>query len=300
MAGGLDVPDLDLPVKGPKAAPAPARAAATSGADRAARSADAPSAAKVAVAAKVLPPMRPPAPSNNSFHSIDQEDGDLGGENLELDLGTEAAKKAAVAASAAAAAAAAPKPPPPLTEAQTSEREARALANYGEPPASLLKTPMYAYRVLRRRKQLKKLAEGKRKEAERADAAAEDALMAFAEIVRPTAERFGGSYDLAFEAVRAAERVLGERDAVLAAETDAHNQKKADIDARLTDQEAQLTQIQIEERQISGELAEAEALLRRAETRAKHADLEMKSAMAQAQGEADAANPPNSGKGPTP
>jgi hypothetical protein len=269
LTGALDVPDLDLPVRGPKA---PAGASS-----------------------KAIPGAR----------TLDDDDSGVEGGPLELDMATAPAAAAAakVAAATAAAAAAASPTAQALTkggktsEEENSLREARALAAYGDPPEMWFKTPLYAYRVLRRRSELKKIATAKQKEAERADAAAEDALVAFAEIVRPTAERYGGSYEAAFEAVRQTERVLGERDAILAAETDAHNQRKAEIDAKLTGQEAQLTQIQIEERQVAGELAEAEALLKRAEARARNTEIEMRNAMAQAQqGEGDA-SPPSKGSG---
>ena len=96
--------------------------------------------------------------------------------------------------------------------------------------------------------------------------------------------------------MRATERVFGERDAVLAAETDAHKQRKAELEAKLTELEAQLTQIQIEERQIGGELSEAETLLKRAEARAKRVEIEMRAAVAQAGGEPAGA----AAKGPGP
>jgi hypothetical protein len=173
--------------------------------------------------------------------------------------------------------------------------EARALADYGDPPAEWWKAPLYAYRVLRRRPELKKVADQKMREAERTRGAADDALLAFGEVVRSKAEKLG-AYEGAFDAVRATEAVLGQRDAVLAQETDTHRQKQAELDAQLSELEAQLTQIQIEERQVAGELAEGETLLKRAEARAKRIEIEMRSAIAQAQAEAS----PNVAKEPLP
>ena len=72
---------------------------------------------------------------------------------------------------------------------------------------------------------------------------------------------------------------FGQRDAVLAAETDAHKQRQAELQAKLTELDAQLSQIQIEERQVTGELAEADTLLKRAEAHAgKRLELEMRAA----------------------
>jgi hypothetical protein len=165
--------------------------------------------------------------------------------------------------------------------------EARALSDYGDPPAEWWKTPLYAYRVLRRRPELKKRAALKKREADRAEGAAEDALLAYAELVRPEAQKLA-AYGAAFGEVRKAETVVRERDAVLAAEADAHKARQAEHDAKIAELEAQLSQIQIEERQIAGEFGEADMLAKRAEARAKRAEIEMRNAIEQAGGEAPA------------
>jgi hypothetical protein len=246
--------------------------------------------------------------ANNAFadpgaRTFDAEDDDLAGGSLDLDLskgppliadGRPEAKPPPPAAEAPAPSPAAggPNAAPNQTErgarivrVEVDPYEARALADYGEAPSAWWKTPQYAYRVLRRRPELKKLAGLKKREAERAEGAAEDALLSFAEIVRADAEKLG-AYAGALQAVRATEQVLGQRDAVLASETDAHKHRQAEHDAKLAELEAQLSQIQIEERQIAGELAEADTLLKRAEARAKRVEIEMRNAITQAQTEA--------------
>jgi hypothetical protein len=310
-----NVPDLDLPAAKPRASnpgaqgnrtsvarisaagPASAGKMAAAGPAAAAKAGTAGGAPSASMRAAQPGPMRPRMESRSEAERSNNAFNDPGARTFEKDDDEESVRIELAPAQVAPP----PKPAPapivkePTGEEEISPREARALADYGEAPDSPLKTPLYAYRVLRRRKELMKIAAQKKREADRAEAAAEDAMVVFAELVRPTAERYGGSYDLAFEQVRATERVLGERDAVLAQETDAHNQRKAQIDARLSEEEAELTKIQMEERQIAGELAEAEKLLRRAEARAKSAEMEIQSVNADAQGAAPPPPPPTKG-----
>jgi hypothetical protein len=248
--------------------------------------------------------------ADHGNHSFEDDDDPLGGgPSLDLDLGNgpplvtpvagaapaapagprNSATRVPVAGAAAPAKRAAEAKPGDVSRADgkaapangVDPYEARALADYGDPPAQWWKTPLYAFRVLRRRPELKKLAEAKKREAERAEGAAEDALLVFAEQIRPTAEKLG-AYARAFQDVRDAEQVQRERDAVLAQETDAHRQKQAEVDARISELEAQLTQIQMEERTIAGELNEAETLLKRADARVKRVEIEIRNALQQA------------------
>jgi hypothetical protein len=172
-------------------------------------------------------------------------------------------------------------------EATIDPFEARALSDYGEPPEQWWKTPLYAYRVLRRRPELRKRAAAKKREGDRAQGAAEDALLAYAELVRPVAQKLA-AYGAAFAEVRQTEAVVRERDAVLAAEADAHKARQAEHDAKIAEMDAQLSQIQVEERQIAGEYGEADTLAKRAEARAKRAEIETRNAIAQAGGDAPA------------
>ncbi len=320
ISGGVAglVPDLDLPAR-PSKATAAAKAVA-------------PTAAAPAPRASVA------EEANNAFADPGartfEDDGDLSGGSLDLDLGSgppliapaPAAQSApadpgapsragsvttsggpggpggtpsastASAASAASATALARTSGPPggRVRVEIDPVEARALADYGDAPDAGWRAPIYAYRVLRRRPDLKKAADLKRREAERAQGAADDALLQFAEVVRGDAERLG-AYSDALQAVRATEDVLGRRDAVLAAETDAHKQRQAELNAKLAELEVQLGQIQAEERGVAGELAEADTLLKRAEARAKRVEIEMRNAIAQAEGTGQAGQ---AGEGP--
>ena len=191
------------------------------------------------------------------------------------------------AAAPAAPAPAAPQPLAPPAKAAVDPALAHALSDYGEAPKEIWRTPLYAYRVLRRRPVLKKLVLQKKREADRATGAEEDALVAFAESIRTKAETLP-LYGRVLDEVRGTERVLGERDAVLAAETDAHRHKQAEADARIAALEGEMSQIQMEERAIAGELNEAETLLKRADARVKRAEIEIRNALAQAGGEPSA------------
>jgi len=155
--------------------------------------------------------------------------------------------------------------------------DARLLADYGKAPGHWLLSPLYAWRVLRRQRELKKGLAGRRDEAKRAANEVEDALVAFAERTRPVAEKHS-EFARGIEELRGAEDVLRSRDRVLASEQDAQSARLAAVDARLAKLEAELAQAQAEERAIAGELASAQAGLARGESKLKRAESELRSA----------------------
>ena len=155
--------------------------------------------------------------------------------------------------------------------------DARLLADYGDAPGHWLLTPLYAWRVLRRQRELKKGLAGRREEAKRAAIEVEDALVAFAEHTRPTAEK-QSEFARGIEELRGAEDVLRSRDRVLASEQDAQTARLAAVDARLAKLEAELAHAQAEERTIAGELASAQAGLARGESKLRRAESELRSA----------------------
>jgi hypothetical protein len=155
--------------------------------------------------------------------------------------------------------------------------DARLLADYGDPPGHWLLSPLYAWRVLRRRHELRKGLAGRREEAKRAASEVDDALVAFAERSRPVAEKHG-EFARSIEELRGAEDVLRSRDRVLASEQDAQTARLAAVDARLAKLEAELAQAQAEERKIAGELASAQAALARGESKLRRAESELRTA----------------------
>ena len=155
--------------------------------------------------------------------------------------------------------------------------DARLLADYGDAPGHWLLSPLYAWRVLRRQRELKKGLAGRREEATRAAAEVEDALVAFAERTRPVAEKHS-EFARGIEELRGAEDVLRSRDRVLASEQDAQTARLAAVDARLAKLEAELAHAQAEERTIAGELASAQAGLARGESKLRRAESELRSA----------------------
>ncbi len=155
--------------------------------------------------------------------------------------------------------------------------DARLLADYGDAPGHWLLSPLYAWRVLRRQRELKKGLVGRRDEAKRAAGEVEDALVAFAERTRPVAEKHS-EFARGIEELRGAEDVLRSRDRVLASEQDAQTARLAAVDARLAKLEAELAHAQAEERTIAGELASAQAGLARGESKLRRAESELRSA----------------------
>jgi hypothetical protein len=155
--------------------------------------------------------------------------------------------------------------------------DASLLADYGDPPGHWMRAPFYAWRVLTRRRELRKGLAGRREEAKRAATEVEDALVAFAERVRSAAEKHS-DFARSIEELRGAEDVLRSRDRVLASEQDAQTARLAAVDARLAKLEAELAQAQAEERTIAGELASSQAALARGESKLRRAESELRSA----------------------
>jgi hypothetical protein len=157
------------------------------------------------------------------------------------------------------------------------DADAKLLAEYGEPPRHWLMTGPYAWRVLRRRRELKHALTVRRAEAGRARTEVDDAFVVFAERARSTAEQHPDYAD-ALEQLRRAEDVLRSRDRVLAAENDAHSARLASVDARIAKLDAEREQARAEERNAATQLATAQAELARAEAGLKRAESELRAA----------------------
>jgi len=155
--------------------------------------------------------------------------------------------------------------------------DARLLAEYGDPPGHWMMSPLYAWRVLRRQRELKHVIAGRREEAGRTTTELEDALVAFAERVRSTAER-NETYASLLDEVKVAEEALRSRDRVLAADQDAQTGRLASVDTQLSKLEAELAQVQAEERAVLTAIANAQGALSRAEAKVKRAETELRAA----------------------
>jgi hypothetical protein len=155
--------------------------------------------------------------------------------------------------------------------------DARLLAEYGDPPANWVMSPFYAWRVLKRQRELKQALMGRREEAARTTTELEDSLVAFAERVRPTAEGHE-PYAPMLDQVKRAEDALRSRDRVLAADQDAQTGRLASVDAQLSKLEADLAKAQAEERAVLTEIASSQGALSRAEAKAKRAESELRAA----------------------
>ena len=152
--------------------------------------------------------------------------------------------------------------------------DAGLLADYGGTPTSWVKSPLYAWRVMRRRRELRLALLGRRGEALRAANEVEDALVVLAERARAVADK-QPTYALALEELRSVEDVLRSRDRVLAAEQDAQNSRLMQVDSRLAKLEEEQAHMQAEERRVEGEIAEARGALGREEAKLKRAEAEL-------------------------
>lgn len=169
--------------------------------------------------------------------------------------------------------------PGPLAPGATElETDALVLADYGDAPRSWIFSPMYAWRVFKRQRELKAALAVRKQEAEHAQTALEDALVALAERARPLAEKTQ-TYLMALEELSRAEDVLRSRDRVLAAEQDAQKSRLQQVDGRIGKAEADLAGAQANERGVAGELASAQGALARAEAKLKKAEGELKSVL---------------------
>ncbi|MCL2447727.1 MAG: hypothetical protein FWD17_02135 [Polyangiaceae bacterium] len=163
---------------------------------------------------------------------------------------------------------------PPLDDVAA---DAKLLADFGDPPRHWIASPAYAFRVLRRRRELRHALGLRRAEASHAHTDVEDALVAFAERALAAAER-NPDYADALTELRRAEGVLRSRDRVLAAENDVHSARLASVDARIAKLEAERERARAEERSAATDLATAQAELSRAEARLKRAESELRAA----------------------
>jgi len=163
---------------------------------------------------------------------------------------------------------------PPAVDLET---DARVLADYGDPPGSPVLTPMYAWRVFKRQRELKAALAVRMAEAEHARTTYEDAMVALAERARPAAEKLPG-YRGNLDDLTRVEEQLRSRDKVLAAEQDAQRARLAQVDARLAKAESELAQSQGHERAVATELSGVQGGLAREEAKIKRAETELRAA----------------------
>ena len=168
---------------------------------------------------------------------------------------------------------------PPRAEGEVDPFDARALADYGEAPTKPWLAPIYAFRVLTRRAELRRLLSTARDEAKRAALRSEDIFVAFAERARLIIEKNPGQARV-LEEVVAAESLLRSRDGALAGDMDATRGRLSSIDARITSLDGELLAAQAEEKRVADELAQVVAVRERADTKMKRAEIEIRNAEA--------------------
>jgi len=161
--------------------------------------------------------------------------------------------------------------------------DVRLLADYGPPPSHWLLSPVYALRVLKRRRELRRALAARKDEAIRAVVEAEDALVAMAEQVRPAVEQQATFADV-MSALRRAEELLRMRDRVLAAENEAEMARLASADARLSKLEADCESARTGEREAATELVAAQEALVREDAHLKRTESELRAAQREPSG----------------
>jgi chromosome segregation ATPase len=163
---------------------------------------------------------------------------------------------------------------PPAVDLET---DARVLADYGDPPGSPVLTPMYAWRVFKRQRELKVALAVRAAEAEHARTTYEDAMVALAERARPVAEKQQG-YRANLDDLTRVEEQLRSRDKVLAAEQDAQRARLAQVEGRIEKAESELAKAQGLERAVATELSGVQGGLAREEAKIKRAETELRAA----------------------
>ncbi len=167
--------------------------------------------------------------------------------------------------------------------------EAKVLADYGPPPDAFWQTPMYAYRVVKRRGELRRALAEVKLDAERSLKLVEDALVALGERAR-SMTKDGASTSAApmLERVQQAEELLRSRDTALAGTMDAHRSTLAEIETRLGIAEADLARAKDAEARAQAAFETADADMARADAKLKRIDIEIRNGVAGRAGERDA------------
>ena len=233
------------------------------------------------------PPARPPPPPAHAPLSADApdpfEDDLSAGPALELDtsggsLPAPLSQRPLAQEPAPPAVSAHPQPVearPSTAPKPVDPFEARALADYGPPPNAVWLAPLYAYRVLSRRRDLQRLLAQKRVEAEACARRAEDGWVAFGERARELLERNGGR---GLDQVVAAEQVLRGRDGALAGAMDAYKAELAVVDERLGGAEGDLARVSQDQERLVALCEAADEDRKRADAKVKRLDIEVRNA----------------------
>lgn len=148
----------------------------------------------------------------------------------------------------------------------------RSLAGYGDPPAVWYQAPLYVYRVLVRKSAIRAELARVRQEARRSALARDASIVSFAERVRPLAEK-QPAYAALTSSIRAAEELVISRDSVLAGEQQAHIEKLATLDARLSKRQVDLDAARSAFDAVAAESSKADASIARAQAQLARAEV---------------------------
>ena len=149
--------------------------------------------------------------------------------------------------------------------------DARTYADYGEPPDAFWRAPIYAWRVLTRRGELRRDLPNKREDSARTTKRVEDALVAFGERAKALAK--GGP---ALDRVNEAEALVRNREGAASGTNDANAVALAQIDARMAPALEALAAAREEEARAQTARDAADEEKRRADAKLKRLDIELR------------------------
>jgi hypothetical protein len=156
--------------------------------------------------------------------------------------------------------------------------ELALFAGYGEPPKSVHLTPLYAYRVFARQRELKHALARLDAEWQEAEAERESVLAELARAVRPEAEELE-QFQRLFAPLIALEQVTSERSQSLSAVNAELSARTAALDAELTALNEQLAFEQAREADAQRLYNERDAAARRADAKLKRVQIEVRALM---------------------
>jgi hypothetical protein len=156
--------------------------------------------------------------------------------------------------------------------------EVSLFARYGEPPKSVHLTPLYAYRVFARQREIKHALGRLEAERQRAEAELESVLAQLARAVRPEAEGCE-QFQRLFAPLIALEQVASQRGQSLSAVNAELSARTAAFDAELTALSEQLAVEQARERDAQRLYDDRDAAAQRADAKVKRVQIEVRAVM---------------------
>jgi len=153
--------------------------------------------------------------------------------------------------------------------------EVELVAGYGRPPQNAVLTPLYAYRVFTRQRQLRLQVSQLNQQLSRAEAERDGLLARLATSLRPVLEA-SDTFRRLLEPIREVERLRGDRSAALSEADAGYREQMAKFDQELARLRAVQTSAKSASAEKRGVRENAENEFRRADAKHKRAQIEMR------------------------